>query len=437
MEWYTFLLLFFAALIVVLLARVPVSFAMLGVGIAACLVVFGSVAQTGDLVGLSIISSVNSFTFSAIPLFILMGEMLFRSRIAQDALVEIAHILRKVPGRMPMVAVAGGGAFGVLSGSALANTALFGRTLLPRMRQEGYDPQLAAGAILASGGLAMILPPSAIAILWGGIAQVPIGPLLIAGIVPVALMAAGYACIVIVWSLRRTTAPHGAAEVRGAMGGGGTAVRLAMPGALVAMVLGLILFGVATPTESAALGAVLAGALSVSRGRLTAKDILSAARSTVMTSAAIFFLVMASSVYGQLMNYVGVTGRLVEWTAATINHGAVMLAAVLLIIILLGAMIDQASIMLVTAPLLMPIAAGYGWDPIWFSILVLISLQIGNTSPPFGMGLFILKGVAPEYTLPQLYRATLPWIGSDLLVIVLVALFPAVATYLPALAGLT
>lgn len=436
MEWYTFLLLFFVALVVVLLARVPVAFAMLGVGILSCFFVFGSVAQTSDLVGLSIISSVNSFTFSAIPLFILMGEVLFKSRIAQDALAEITLLLRNVPGRMPMVAVAGGGAFGIMSGSALANTALFGRTLLPRMRQEGYNPQLAAGSILASGGLAMILPPSAIAILWGGIAQVPIGPLLMAGLIPGVLMAVGYAGIVIVWSLRSAdSVSEAAAEVKIAVGR--AAARLAIPGVIVVLVLGLIFFGIATPTESAALGAVLAVVLAVVGGRLSAKDLFSAAKSTVMTSAAIFFLVMASTIYSQLMNYVGVTGQLVEWSTSTITSSAVMLAVILLIIVFLGAMIDQSSIMLVTAPLLMPIAGEFGWDPIWFSILVLIALQIGNTSPPFGMGLFVLKGVAPDYTLPQLYRAAMPWIISDLVVILILALFPALVTFLPSIAGLS
>lgn len=436
MEWYTFLLLFFAALLVVLLARVPVAFAMLGVGILSCFLVFGSVAQTSDLVGLSIISSVNSFTFSAIPLFILMGEVLFKSRIAQDALAEITLLLRNVPGRMPMVAVAGGGAFGIMSGSALANTALFGRTLLPRMRQEGYDPQLAAGSILASGGLAMILPPSAIAILWGGIAQVPIGPLLMAGILPGVLMAVGYASIVIIWSLRSAdSVSQAAAEVKVAVGR--AAARLAIPGVIVVLVLGLIFFGIATPTESAALGAVLAVVLAVAGGRLSPADLFSAAKSTVMTSAAIFFLVMASTIYSQLMNYVGVTGQLVEWSTSTITSGAVMLAVILLIIVFLGAMIDQSSIMLVTAPLLMPVAGEFGWDPIWFSILVLIALQIGNTSPPFGMGLFVLKGVAPDYTLPQLYRAAIPWIVSDLAVILILALFPALVTFLPSIAGLS
>lgn len=201
MEWFIFLPVFILALIIVLLLRVPVAFGMLAIGIVSSFLIFGSFSATSKLVGLSVLSSVNSFTFSAIPLFILMGEILFRSKIAQEALEEISVLMRGVPGRLPMVAVAGGGAFGLLSGSSLANTALFSRTLLPQMRDAGYNRDLSAGSILASGGLAMVLPPSALGILWGGIAQVPIGPLMMAGIIPGILMAIGYV-IIVLWRSR-------------------------------------------------------------------------------------------------------------------------------------------------------------------------------------------------------------------------------------------
>src|SRR5699024_139827 len=202
LEWYVFLGGFLAVLILLLVIRVPVVFAMLGTGALGSLIVYGDVDSALNQVGLSIISSVTTFTFTAIPLFIFMGELMFRSQLAQAALEEISTVMRAMPGRLAMVAVGGGAMFGLLSGSTLANTALFGRTLLPDMEKRGYDSRLAAGSILAAGGLAMILPPSALAILWGGIAQVPIGPLLIAGILPGLMMTLGYVIIVWLWSRR-------------------------------------------------------------------------------------------------------------------------------------------------------------------------------------------------------------------------------------------
>ena len=187
-----------------------------------------------------------------------MGEVLFRSRIAQDALDEISLVLGRLPGRLAMVTVGGGAMFGLLSGSTLANTALFGKTVLPDMRARGYDERLAVGSVLASGGLAMILPPSALAILWGAIAGVPIGPLLIAGVVPGILMAAGYAVIVVVKSARGGAPPDDRPPRRSMAHVLSAGTRRALaPGLIIAVVLGGIFFGFATPTEAAALGAAL------------------------------------------------------------------------------------------------------------------------------------------------------------------------------------
>lgn len=434
MEWYVFLSLFVAGLLLVLTLRIPVAFGMFALSIIACLLIFGSIETTSTLIGLSVLSSVNSFTFSAIPLFILAGEILFRSRIAQDALTEMGQLLRRVPGRLPMLAVAGGGAFGLLSGSTLANTALFGRTLLPEMREAGYNTRLATGSILASGGLAMILPPSALAILWGGVAQVPIGPLLMAGLIPGILMAIGYCLIVLVWSRRTSAADEDIPPARTVQAAAvGILKSLTVPGLLAVLMLGLIFTGLATPTEAAALGAVGSIIFALILGRLTRQELWNALIGAVRTTATIFFLVMASTLYSQLMAYQGATSGLVSWATESVSNEVVMLILIMLLLIALGAFIDQASIMLITAPLLMPIANGFGWDPLWFSILVLINLQIGNTSPPFGMALFVMRGVAPWVSLPTIYRAVIPWIISDIVVIIILAVFPPLVTFIPSL----
>ncbi|SDB81906.1 TRAP transporter, DctM subunit [Raineyella antarctica] len=432
MDWYVFLAAFLIALLILLFARVPVAYAMLGIGVLGALVTFGSFNAALNQVVLSISSSVTSFTFTAIPLFILMGELLFRTKVAQEALGEIALVLNRMPGRLAMVAVGGGAMFGLLSGSTLANTALFGRTLLPEMEEKGYDQRLAVGSIMASGGLAMILPPSALAILWGGIAEVPIGPLLIAGIIPGLMMSVGYMIVV---TLKRKGVPEeetppkrGFAEivrsgVRHALG----------PGIIIAIVLGLIFFGIATPTESAAVGAMATLVLGLAMRRMTLRIIWDSAVGTLRTSTVIFIIVLGSNLYSQLMSTTGATRGLVKAVTANITSGPVLLLVLMLILLVLGALIDQVSIMMVTAPLFMPLVAQFGWDPVWFSMLLLINLQIAQTTPPFGMSLFVMKGVAPHLTLPTLYKSVLPWVTSDSTVILICAIFPSLVLVLPRL----
>ncbi|AGN19927.1 TRAP transporter large permease subunit [Corynebacterium glutamicum] len=435
MEWYIFLPIYILALIVVLLLRIPVAFGIFGVGIVASLIIFGDIETTSRLISLSVLSSVNSFTFTAIPLFILMGEVLFRSRIAQDAIVEISKMLHRVPGRLPMVAVAGGSAFGLLSGSSLANTALLSRTLLPQMKKAGYSTHISAGSILAAGGLAMVFPPSALAILWGGVANVSIGPLLIAGIVPGVMMAIGYV-ILILWHSKKKGDPGAATSDEHrplAETFRGIAKNLLLPGVLALTVLVIIFTGIATPTEAAAFGAVAAIIIAFGAGRFSFRDLLGASMSSVRITGTIFILVMASTLYSQIMAYMGATTGLVSWVSSSIANGVIMLFLIVFLLVLLSCFIDQASIMLITAPLLMPIAMQFSWDPVWFSIIVLITLQIGNISPPFGMSLFVMKSTAPWIPMLTLYRAAIPWIISDLVVILILCIFPSIVLFLPQL----
>lgn len=435
MEWYIFLPIYILALIAVLLLRIPVAFGIFGVGIVSSLLIFGDIETTSRLLSLSVISSVNSFTFTAIPLFILMGEVLFRSRIAQDAIVEISKMLHRVPGRLPMVAIAGGSAFGLLSGSSLANTALLSRTLLPQMKQAGYSTHISAGSILAAGGLAMVFPPSALAILWGGVANVSIGPLLIAGIVPGVMMAIGYVALVLWHSRKKGDAPRLSEESHRPLAETfrGIVKNLLLPGLLALSVLVIIFAGIATPTEAAAFGAIASIIIAFAAGRFSVHDLMSAGKSSVRITGTIFILVMASTLYSQIMAYMGATTGLVAWVSSSISHSAIMLLLIIFLLVLLSCFIDQASIMLITAPLLMPIALQFGWDPVWFSIIVLVTLQIGNISPPFGMGLFVMKSTAPWIPMMTLYKAAIPWIVSDLVVILILCSFPVLVTFLPTL----
>src|SRR5699024_1058370 len=215
----------------------------------------------------------------------------------------------------------------------------------------------------------------------------------------------------------------------------GFATKLLAPGILAFVILGLIFFGIATPTESAALGATASAAVAAVISRIKPRELWQAAVASVRTTTSIFFLVMASTLYAQIMAYMGATEGLVEWLTGSVTNAVLMMAIIIIMLVILSAFIDQASIMMITAPLLMPIAAEFDWNGIWFSIIVLVTLQIGNISLPFGMSLFVMRSTAPSIPMQALYRAAIPWIVSDLLVVIILAMFPWLVLVIPSLMG--
>lgn len=460
MAWWAFLSVFLGALVVLLLMRVPVAFAMLGVGMVAAVQMFGGIDNGLAQVARSAYQSINSFVLSPIPLFILMGEVLFRTGIVGEAINCLDRLLGRLPGRLALLSTAGGTLFGLLSGSTLASTAVLGSSLLPQMERAGYSKRLSMGSVLAAGGLTMIIPPSSLAVLWGAIAQVSVGPLLLAGILPGLLMALGYVIVILFWSTVLKGAPAPAAVAVGAEAdrGAGTAItagvdstgsssqparqgaafevilHLAPLGGVVFLVLGLIFLGVATPSESAATGAAAALVLALVRRRLDWVTMKQVVAGTTVTNTMIFFILVGSTLYSQLLSFSGATTGFVEAMTGSGLAPLMVLLLMSLVLLVLGAFMDQVSIMLVTIPLFMPVVAVNGWDPLWFSIVMLVNLQIAGTSPPFGLNLFVLKGIAPrETSLRDVYGAAVPFIASDVVVIALLIAFPAIVTFVPAL----
>ena len=443
MEWWAFLGIFIGSLIGLLLMRVPVAFAMLGVGIVAAVLTFGGIENGLGQVARSANTSINTFVLSPVPLFILMGEVLLRSGVIRESLATLNRALGRLPGRLAMLATGGGTLFGLLSGSTLASTAVLGSSLLPEMQRSGYSQRLGMGSILGAGGLTMIIPPSSLVVVWGAIAQVSVGPLLIAGIIPGFLMALGYVVVILIWATFFRGAPKDdEASASSAFGGGAERgsigrdllVWVAPLGLVVFAVLGLIYFGIATPTESAATGAVGALLLVAAYRRLTRDVLRVAIGRSVVTNTMIFFIVVGATLYSQVTSFSGATRGFVNAIIETDVGGIGILIMLMLVVLVLGAFMDQISIMLLIIPLFMPVAAAQGWDPIWFSIIMLINLQIAGTTPPFGLNLFVMKGVAPpETTMRDLYWAAAPFIGSDVAMIALLIAAPFLVTILPQL----
>jgi tripartite ATP-independent transporter DctM subunit len=432
-EWPILLAGFFLALLLLLLLRVPVIFSLFTASLVAAIAFFGLLPALRQLV-LSIYSTTTTFTLVPILLFVMMGEVLFRSGVAEEALRTLDELMGRIPGRLALVTTAGGTLFAVLSGSTVAATAVLGTTFLPQMIRQNYPKRLAFGSIAASGGLAMVIPPSGLAIIWGATANVPVGPLFIGGVIPGLLMATGYALISITWGHRAKLREERRSRETPQRRMRAVAVNVLPLGLIVFLVLGLIFLGLATPTESAALGAVGAVVLAAFYRRLEFKMLLDAFERSVVTTSMILLLLSASGLYSQVLSFSGGSRGLAQAMTSLDASPIVVLILMQVIVQILSLVLDEVSIILITVPLFMPIVTFLGWDPLWFSIVMLIGLNISLLAPPFSIALFVMKGIAPPGTQwRDIYIGIFPYLLSDATVMTLIIVFPAVATWLPGL----
>jgi tripartite ATP-independent transporter DctM subunit len=435
MSWIEGSVLLFGGLIAAMGLGLPVAFAFLVLNVVGAMVFLGGEAGLVQLVR-NAVQSITSFSLTPIPFFVLMGEVLFHSGVALKAIDAFALIIRRVPGRLSVITIVAGTVFSAISGSTIATTALLGSLMLPTMLARGYDPRMAMGPIMGIGGVDMLIPPSALTVLLGSLAGISIAGLLIGGIVPGLILSALYVAYIIARaSLNPALAPDAGVEE----GPHGAArwlpfVTHVVPLVLIfGLVIGAMTGGLATPTEAAAIGAagtILAAA--VYRG-LTFANLMKALTGTVAVSGIILFIIVGATTFAQVLSFSGVVnGLLGTVTGLGLSVNAIVIA-MLLILLFLGCFVDQVSMMLITLPFFMPLAQRYDIDPIWFGVLFLICMQLGLLTPPFGLLLFTMKGVAPSaITMHQVYMAAMPYIVMSLLILVLIFFFPVIATWLPA-----
>ncbi len=435
MEWWVILLVFVGFLLLMLATGMPVAFSFLLINIVGAVTVLGGEVGLRQMM-LSIYSGLTSFTLAPVPLFVFMGEILFHSGMAIRTLDVLDKWMGRLPGRLSLLTVAGGTIFSNLSGSTMANTAMLGSLLVPSMQSRGYRKPMILGPILGTGGIAMIIPPSALAIVLGTLAHLSIGELLLAGIVPGLLMAVLYFSYIIGrCKLDPSLAP--AYEVERVPMGERLAdlFKYVLPLAtIVFLVVGLIFLGVATPTEAAAMGSVGSIALAACYRAFNLSVLKRAVRGSLKVTVMTFMIIAGSITFSQILAFTGATRGMVEFVAGLPLEPILILICMQLILILLGAFMEQISMMMISVPIFMPVVYALGFDPIWFGILMLLNLEIAFTTPPFGLLLFVMKGVAPEgTTMGDIYRAALPFIVCDLIVMALIMAYPALTLWLPGL----
>jgi tripartite ATP-independent transporter DctM subunit len=434
-EWYWLLAVIFAAFLVLMLAGLPIAFAFMAINIV-CAYLFWNGAAGLDQLVLSISDSVTHFSIVAVPLFVVMGEVMFRSGIASRMMDVLDTWFGRVPGRLALMSVAGGTVFAGLTGSGSAATAMLGKLLVPDMEKRGYRPPMALGPIMASGGLAIMIPPSALGVLLAALAQFSVGDFLIAIIVPGLMMALAYAVYVVGrCTLQPDLAPRYAVErVRLGRKLKLTAIYIFPLFCIMFLVVGLIFLGVATPTESAALGALGTFVLAAVYGGLTwsmAKEsMMSSLRITVM----LLMIITGSTAFSQILAFTGATSGLAELATSAKDVLGPMAVIVLmqLVLIVMGMFMEPLSIMMLTVPIYFPVIKAFGYSEIWFGVVMLLNMEMATISPPFGLNLFVMKGVAPRgTTMGQVYAASIPFLLLDLVVMALLLAFPELILWIP------
>ncbi len=442
MDWVSALVLMLGMICAFMALGLPVAFAFLLANIAGALIFLGGAAGLVSLMRGSM-ASIANFNLAPIPLFLLMGEILLQTGIAFRAVDAIDRLISRVPGRLSVVAVTGGTVFSALSGSTIATTAMLGQALLPDMLKRGYHPTMAMGPIMAIGGVDMLIPPSALTVLLATLAsgvskvKISVADLLIAGILPGLIMSAlfiGY--IVVRCHMNPALAPSYEVKRFSFRERWVPFFKYVVPLFLIfIVVMGSMFSGIASPTDAAALGCLATIILALAYRSLRMKTLLTCLKGTAVVTTMIFFIIAASTSFAQILAFSGATDGAL---AALGKLGLEKYTAIFVMIgvlLVLGCFMDQVSMMLLTLPFFMPLANDLlgpsSFDHVWLGVILLISLQIGLLTPPFGLLLFVMKGVAPpEISLRQVWAAAAPFTLIVLAVLLALVFVPDLATAL-------
>ena len=437
MSWQAAALLLLGGSTVLLFMGIPVAFTFLAVNLIGAWLYLGGTVGIEQIVRNSVVA-VSNFSLTPIPLFVLMGEILFHTGLALKVIEGIERLIRQVPGRLAVVAVVAGTVFSAISGSTIATTAMLGSLMLPVMLARGYNPAMATGPIMAIGAVDMLIPPSALTVLLGSLSGISISKLLIGGVVPGLILSVAFVGYIVTRVLiNPKLAPASPIEERHGWAKYELLVLYVIPLiSIFVVVIGAMSGGLATPTESAALGAIATMALAAAYRVLTVKALATALKGTVMISAMILFIILGATTFSQILSFSGATEGIVSGILGQGLSPGAILAGMLLLLIFLGVFVDQVSMMLITLPVFMPIVQRLDFDLIWFGVLYLICMQLGLLLPPHGLLLMTMRGVAPpQVTMGDIFRAVVPYVAMSLLLLALILALPAVATWLPALLG--
>jgi tripartite ATP-independent transporter DctM subunit len=433
MEWWLVLIITLACLMLAFASGIPIAFAFLFVNIIGVYIFWGGQVGLYQLAE-SIVSSTATFILLPIPLFIFMGEVMFQSGLALKVLDTADKWMGRLPGRLGLLSVAAGTLFSTMTGVTQASIAMLGTLMVGDMERRGYKKPMSLGPILGSGGLAIMIPPSAFAVFLAALANISVAKVLIGGIIPGLCMAVLYASYIIIrCRLQPSIAPAYDVTPPPVSEKVIATVKYVLPlGFIVFLVIGLILLGVASPSEAAAMGVLGSIILAALHRGLNWKMLKSSVRGTIKVSIMIFMIIGGAQAFGQILAFSGASSGLTEFASELPLSPTMVTMSMLAVALLLGMFISSAAVLMVVIPIFMPVIQTLGLEPVWFGILLLLATEMSLTSPPFGLGLFTMKGVAPADTrMEDVFFAALPFLGCDLIVMILMIVFPSMVLWLP------
>ena len=418
-------------LFLLLLLRVPVWIALILVGFFGNVIVNGWPAAFA-LAGTAPYDVASSYTLSVVPLFILMGEVASGSRLSAELFNAARVILSGFRGGLAVATLAASALFGAVSGSSLANAATMTRMALPELRKAGYDDGLATGCIAAGGSTDILIPPSIILVIYAAIAELSVPKLLAAGLLPGLVLTLLYMLVALaVVYVRPQYAPD-----RDRFSWRERIAALREPWQFIVLfivTIGGIYAGIFSPTEAASIGAFGAILLGILGRRMSFRDVLRAIESTVIVSGALFVIVFGANLFSFFIVQTHLPDLLLDGAKAFHLSGLQVMILIIFGYIVMGCFLEGIGMILITVPVFQPIIMKYGYDPIWFAMIVVIMVEVGLIHPPVGMNLFVIQAQAPDVRITAIYRGIIPFLVAPLLLIVLLFLFPGLALWLPKL----
>lgn len=405
-----------------------VAVSLFGVALAAMMLLVS--APTGPVLATTVWGSANSWDLTALPMFIWMGEILFRSKLSEDMFAGLSPWMRNLPGRLLHVNILGCGIFAAVSGSSAATTATIGKMSLPELKRRGYDEAMAIGTLAGSGTLGLLIPPSIILIVYGAATEQSIARLFIAGVLPGAMLCALFMGYVAIWAtLNRSKMPPKEPQVPFLERLIATRRLFPVIG-LIAGVIGSIYAGLAAPTEAAAIGVVLSLALSWASGTLNKANFVDALMGATRTSCMIAFILAGAAFLTVAMGYTGIPRELAGWIGSMGLSPFELLAALTLFFVVLGCFLDGISVVVLTTSVILPMVEQAGLDLIWFGIYLVLVVEMSQITPPVGFNLFVLQGMTGR-NIFTVARMALPFFLLMIVAVGLIVAFPGLALWLP------
>ena len=422
------------AMLAMVLIGMPIPLALMSVAYLAIWVIRSSEALAINTLGLAASSAVASYEFGVIPLFIMMGLVLEKADVGRDAFQVAASLLRKLRGGLGIATVFANAIFAAIVGSSIASAAVFSRIAVPPMVEQGYTKRFSVGTVAGSSVLGMLIPPSLLLIVYGLVAEASVGRLFVAAVVPGILLAICFAATIYAMTYLtpgfvgqvRSTAQIEAATWRQIM------LQLAPIVVLVVTVIGGIYGGLFTPTEAAAVGTAIAFLIAFIKRRINWEQFKAIVLETSFVSAAILFLIVAANVYTRQVALTGIPMQVSDWVTTAGLDMTTFLAVYFVIVLLLGMILDSVSIMLIVLPIMLPIVEALGGDKIWFGVVTTIAIEIGLLTPPFGLSVYVVKGVLPKdfVTLADIFIGAIPFVLVMVAVTIAIMAFPEISLWL-------